>query len=104
MGLPRHREAAEGLRRRIPRDREHLFVFVTDRPLPPTNNVSKGALRPGVIFRKVTNGLRSDRATDTYAAFCSVVSTAKVNGRSMLGDLRNVLTTPSVERVAAHTG
>ena len=36
----------------IARDREHLFVFITDRDVPATNNVCERALRPSVIFRK----------------------------------------------------
>ena len=91
LALPRHGEAAERLRRRIARDREHLFVFVTHRDVPATNNVSERALRPSVIFRKVTNGFRSEWGADTYAAFRSVVSTAKTNGRSVLNDLRQAL-------------
>jgi transposase len=91
LALPRRGETAEKLRRRIARDREHLFVFVTDRGVPATNNVSERALRPSVIFRKVTNGFRSEWGADTYAAFRSVVSTAKANGRSTLGDLHRTL-------------
>jgi len=95
LALPRRGKAAEKLRRRIARDREHLFVFVTDRDVPATNNVSERALRPSVIFRKVTNGFRSEWGAHTYAAFRSVVSTAKVNNRSVLDDLRRVLATAS---------
>jgi transposase len=91
LGLPRHGETAERLRRRIARDREHLFVFVTERDVPATNNVSERALRPSVIFRKVTNGFRSEWGADTYAAFRSVVSTAKANSRPVLNDLRTAL-------------
>ncbi len=101
MGLPRNGEAAERLRRRIARDRAHLFVFVTDRRVPATNNASERALRPSVIFRKVTNGFRSEWGAQTYAAFRSVVSTAKVNGRSVLGDLRNALATASTSNTVA---
>jgi hypothetical protein len=35
----------------------------------------------------VTNGFRSEWGAHTYAAFRSVVSTAKVNNRSVLDDL-----------------
>ena len=91
LALPRCGEAADRLRRRIARDREHLFVFVTNRDVPATNNVSERALRPSVIFRKVTNGFRSEWGADTYAAFRSVVSTAKANRRSVLNDLRQAL-------------
>ncbi len=52
-------EPGRRLRRRIAASRGHLFVFVTNRDVPDTNNnVSERHLRPGVIFRKVTNGFR----------------------------------------------
>jgi transposase len=38
---------------------QHLFVFVTNRELPATNNGSEQALRPCVTFRKVANSFRS---------------------------------------------
>jgi transposase len=95
LALPRAGEAAERLRRRIARDRAHLFVFVTDRAVAATNNACERALRPSVIFRKVTNGFRSEWGAQTYAAFRSVVSTAKANQRAVLDDLRRVLATPA---------
>jgi transposase len=104
LALPRCGEAAHRLRRRIARDREHLFVFVTDRDVPATNNASERALRPSVIFRKVTNGFRSQWGADTYAAFRSVVSTAKANGRSVLNDLRQALATTSPNKAATRPG
>ena len=104
MALPRRGEAAEKLRRRIARDRAHLFLFVTDRAVSATNNACERALRPSVIFRKVTNGFRSEWGAQTYAAFRSVVSTAKANGRSVLGDLRGVLATASAREAAAPVG
>ena len=48
----------------------------------------------------MTNGFRSEWGAQTYAAFRSVVSTAKVNNRSVLDDLRRVLATPSSNQVA----
>ena len=104
MALPRRGEAAERLRRRIARDREHLFLFITDRAIFPTNNACERALRPSVIFRKVTNGFRSQWGAQTYAAFRSVVSTAKANGRSVLEDLRRVLNTAPVAGAAPQLG
>ncbi len=104
LALPRCGEAADRLRRRIARDRGHLFVFVTDRDVPATNNVSERALRPSVIFRKVTNGFRSEWGADTYAAFRSVVSTAKANRRSVLNDLRQALAETSPHTVVTQPG
>ena len=113
LALPRYGEAADRLRRRIARDREHLFVFVTDRDVPAANNISERALRPSVIFRKVTNarkwlrhfaGFRSEWGADIHAAFRSVVSTAKANGGSVLNDLRQALATTSPNKVATQPG
>ncbi len=87
-------KAGKTLRKRLAHDRAHLFVFVTDRDVPYTNNVSERALRPSVIFRKVTNGFRSDWGAETYAAFRSVVSTATANQKSALADIRAVLSAP----------
>ncbi len=104
LALPRCGAAADRLRRRIARDREHLFVFVTNRAVPATNNVSERGLRPSVIFRKVTNGFRSQWGADTYAAFRSLVGTAKANGRSVLNELRQALAAISPDTVAKQPG
>jgi transposase len=83
--------AGERLRRRIGRQREHMTVFLADREVPATNNVSERALRPSVIFRKVTNGFRSEWGAATYAAFRSVVSTAKLGNTAVLGAVNQAL-------------
>ena len=88
--VPQGREG-EKLRRRIGRCREHLTVFVADRDVPPTNNVSERALRPSVVFRKVTNGFRAEWGAETYAAFRSVVSTAKTRGAAVLAAVQDAL-------------
>jgi hypothetical protein len=86
-------EPGRKLRKRIAANRSHLFVFVTNRGVPYTNNVSERNLRPSVIFRKVTNGFRCEWGAETYAAFRSVVSTAKANHASVLAVLQFVLAT-----------
>jgi transposase len=84
-------EPGRKLRKRIAANRPYLFVFITNRDVPYTNNISERNLRPSVIFRKVTNGFRCEWGAETYAAFRSVVSTAKANRASVLGVLRFVL-------------
>ncbi|HZL26875.1 MAG TPA: IS66 family transposase, partial [Acidobacteriaceae bacterium] len=49
-------EAGRKLHKRMLANRGHLFVFMTNREVPYTNNISERHLRPSVIFRKVTNG------------------------------------------------
>ena len=70
------------LRKRHAKCKEGLLVFVTDREVPFTNNESERALRPSVIFRKVTNGTRSEWGAEFFAAVRSVIGTGRLNGLS----------------------
>ena len=74
--LDRHRDAVMKpcptnrhgirLRKRFAKIRDNLFVFVTEREVAYTNNASESALRPSVVFRKVTNGFRSVWGADPF--------------------------------------
>src|SRR6202046_2491204 len=79
--------------------RDKLLVFLTRRDVEATNNNSERALRPSVIFRRVTNGFRSEWGAKVYAALCSIVATGRSAGRSALAAIRDALATP--ERAAA---
>lgn len=97
-------EPGRKLRKRMLANRAHLFVFMTNRDVPYTNNVSERHLRPCVIFRKVTNGFRCEWGAETYAAFRSVVSTAKANGASVFDTVRFVLSAKRPEEHFAWVG
>jgi transposase len=75
----------------IKKYRQNLFVFVTRRDVPPTNNASEQAIRPCVIFRKVTNCFRSQWGADLYAAVRSVLETARRRGIPILQSIRLTL-------------
>ena len=53
------------LQNMIKRTRRQLFVFVTNREMPATNNGSERALRPCAVFRKITNGFRTEWARNS---------------------------------------
>ena len=57
--------------------RENLFLFLDDPTIPPTNNASEQALRWSVIFRKITNGFRSNWGRDLFAMIRSIVNTGR---------------------------
>lgn len=88
--------AGKKLQRGIEKCRDKLFVFLTHRDVPPTNNVSERALRPSVIFRKVTNGFRSAWGSQLYADIQSIVATGCLNGRTALEAIRACLAGESV--------
>jgi transposase len=75
----------------IKKYRQNLFVFVTRRDVPPTNNASEQAIRPCVIFRKVTNCFRSQWGADLYAAVRSILETARRRGIPILQSIRLTL-------------
>jgi transposase len=84
-------DAARRLFRAMRRDRADLFRFVTRRDVPYTNNACERALRPSVIFRKVTNGFRAEWGAKVYAAAASVIATGRLHGLSALEALRAAL-------------
>jgi transposase len=71
--------------------RRYLFVFLANRAIPPTNNGSEQALRPCVIFRKVTNCFRSEWAATLYADIRSVIETARRKAINALEAIRLTL-------------
>ena len=79
------------LRQRYRKVREQLLVFLSEREVPPTNNVSERALRPSTIFRKVTNGFRAEWGAELYGAVRSGIATGRLHGLSALGSLRATL-------------
>lgn len=87
---PTHRAGIK-LQRSIKKARPHLFVFMTNRDLPPTNNGSERALRPAVTFRKVTNGFRTDWGAEIYADIRSVIETARRRSLGALDAIRLTL-------------
>jgi transposase len=84
-------EAERKLAQAIRKCRGDLFLFVTRRDVPATNNNCERALRPSVIFRKVTGGFRSIWGADTYAAAASVIATGRLHRHSALQALQAAL-------------
>jgi transposase len=79
------------LRKRYLADRSHLFTFITDLDVPPTNNGSERDLRPSVIYRKVTNGFRSEWGAQCYAAIRSVSDTGRRHSLDPFDAVRRAL-------------
>ena len=77
MSLTPTHKAGNKLQTIIKKVRRHLFVFVTNRDLTATNNGSERALRPCAVYRKITNGFRSEWGATLYADIRSVVETAR---------------------------
>jgi transposase len=79
------------LQKRYTKIRDHLFLFLEDGSVPPTNNSSEQAIRMSTVFRKVTNGFRSQWGRDLFAAVRSVVNTGKRHGLSAYQAIQKAL-------------
>ena len=89
--MPVTTAAGVKLMRQTKRWRGQFFTFITDRQVPPTNNGAERALRPSVVFRKVTNGFRSLWGADVHALTRSVIGTARLNGIAAYQAIENAL-------------
>lgn len=88
VGLPAAHPAGQTLQRQIKAWRGKFFIFLADRRVPPTNNISEREIRPSVIFRKVTNGFRSTWGPGIHAGYRSVTGTARLKGQSAWSAIR----------------
>ena len=86
----------EKLKRMVKKFRQYFFVFLVNRNLPPTNNGSEQALRPCVVFRKITNCFRSEWGANLYADIRSVLETARRRGIDPLRAIRLTLSSDTL--------
>jgi transposase len=93
-------DAGVKLRGVIKKIRRHMFVFMTNRAIPPTNNGSERALRPCVTFRKITNGFRTEWGAKLYADIRSVIETGRRRGIGALDAIRLTLAGKSLQAMA----
>lgn len=58
-------------------DRGRLLTFLQVEGVEPTNNRAERILRPAVIARKVSHCSKNQRGADAFAAFASIIQTAR---------------------------
>ncbi|MGH8064547.1 MAG: IS66 family transposase [Candidatus Entotheonellia bacterium] len=95
LGLQPTSRHGRRLQKRYAKLQNHLFLFLDDADIPPTNNSSEQAIRMSTVFRKVTNGFRSNWGRDLFAAVRSVVNTGKRQGMSAYQTLQKALSPSS---------
>jgi transposase len=87
---PTHKDGVR-LKKRYTKIQDSLFLFLEDASIPPTNNSSEQVIRMSTVFRKVTNGFRSDWGKDLFASVRSVVNTGQRQGFSAFQSIKIVL-------------
>ena len=76
------------LKKSIDKHRGHVFTFLTNPAVPPTNNDSEKALRPAKTKLKVSGCFRTETGVENYATVASVIQTAVKNGQNPFEVLR----------------
>ena len=92
LDLKPNNPEGQKLIRRYRRLQPNLFRFLETEDVPPTNNSSERALRPSVIFRKVTNGFRSEWGAELFSKVRSLIGTAQRQGISAFDAISRSLT------------
>lgn len=89
--------AASGMCRELDRNREHLWTFLSDPLVEPTNNVSERSLRHGVIWRKLSFGTQSVRGDRYVETMLTIVETCRRQNRRIFGYLIAAIRTGTPE-------
>ena len=76
------------LKKGIAKHMDHIFTFLTNPAVPPTNNDSEKALRPAKTKLKVSGCFRTESGAENYATVASVIQTAVKNGQNPFEVLR----------------
>lgn len=75
--------------RRIIKHREHLWTYVQDQSVEPTNNAAERIVRQGVLWRKSSFGTQSERGARYVERILTVCATCRLQGRSVIEYLRD---------------
>lgn len=75
------RKCAGFVRNMLKRKRDELFRFVIDRSVESTNNRAERAIRPIVVYRKVSGGSRSEKGGKDFTRVYSVLESQRKRGK-----------------------
>jgi len=74
----------EKIRRRLAKQRDHLFTFLDYPAVAATNNAAERQIRPAVITRKISCGNKTLTGAHTWEVLSSVAATAQQQGESFV--------------------
>ena len=75
--------------RRIINHREHLWTFVHNQNVDPTNNAAERIMRQGVLWRKSSFGTQSERGARYVERILTACATCRLQERSVIEYLRD---------------
>ena len=83
--------AARGMCKELYNHKEHLWTFLADPEVEPTNNAGERSLRHGVIWRKLSFGTQSERGDRFVETLLTIIETCQKQGKSVLGFVTQAL-------------
>jgi transposase len=75
LSAPRPTNLEEKVRRRLEKQKDHLFTFLEVEEVEATNNLAERQLRPAVIARKVSCGNKTPQGAHTWEILASLAAT-----------------------------
>ena len=83
--------------KRIIKHRPNLLRFMEHPEVEFHNNRAERAIRPAVIFRKISFGNRTEQGAYLYTILASVIETYRLKNRNIAQLLKRVLISPDNE-------
>jgi hypothetical protein len=75
LDTPRREPTEEAVRKRLHKQRDHLFTFLDHDGVDATNNLAERQLRPAVIARKISCGDKTRNGATTWQILASLAAT-----------------------------
>jgi len=83
---PRSEPNEEAVRKRLNKQRDHLFTFLDHDGVDATNNLAERQLRPAVIARKISCGNKTQKGAQTWQILTSLAATCVQRGTSFIAE------------------
>jgi transposase len=84
---PRSEPNEEAVRKRLNKQRDHLFTFLDHDGVDATNNLAERQLRPAVIARKISCGNKTPKGARTWQILTSLAATYAQRATSFIAEI-----------------
>jgi transposase len=84
---PRSEPNEEAVRKRLNKQRDHLFTFLDHGGDDATNNLAERQLRPAVIARKISCGNKTQKGARTWQILTSLAATCAQRTTSFIAEV-----------------
>jgi transposase len=91
MGYVPLRSEAQNMAKRFRENGQAYFTFITTPLIDPTNNCAEQAIRFVVIYRKVSQGTRSENGRTACERFFTVIATCARQGKSAFAFIKETI-------------